>query len=207
MIYIQDTEYKKCGKQNFMFALFKCNNCGITKEYIKTKIIRKPNLVCKACTIKNHGNKIKTHGDSQNNTLYYVYKNMMARCYNVKIKNYNRYGGRGIKICDEWINSYENFREWALKNGYEYVGKNKGDAMSIDRIDVNGNYEPTNCQFIKNRVNSSKDSIRFSYSDSIAVKSIKSYFGFSNSKIGKIFNCGQTLISNTINNKIKLKGA
>jgi hypothetical protein len=50
------------------------------------------------------------------------------------------YGGRGIKVCDEWKNSYENFREWALSNGY-------ADNLTLDRINPNGNYEPSNCRW------------------------------------------------------------
>lgn len=205
MIYIKDTTYKFNRDQNYMYAIFKCNACGDEKEYPKTKMRNKENSLCRKCTDKAHGDKVKTHGDSQKNALYYVYRNMKARCCNKKIPNYHRYGGRGITVCDEWLSSYNNFKEWSLNNGYIYIGKSKGEAMSIDRIDVNGNYEPSNCQFIKNSINSSKDCIMFSKCDSIAIKSIKNYFGFSNSKIGKIFNCGQTLISNTINDKIKFK--
>ena len=71
--------------------------------------------------------------------LYYIWKGMRQRCMNPKCKNYPRYGGRGITICPEW-DDYENFYEWALSSGYN-------ESLTIDRINVNGNYEPNNCKW------------------------------------------------------------
>ncbi len=72
--------------------------------------------------------------------LHPVWRNMKGRCYNPKHEKYPVYGGRGIKICDEWRNSFQAFYDWAMTHGYQ-------DGLSIDRIDVNGNYEPSNCRF------------------------------------------------------------
>lgn len=72
--------------------------------------------------------------------LYSVLKGMKARCYDSKNKRYNRYGGRGIKICDEWKNNYDAFYEWGIKNGYKR-------GLSIDRINNDGDYEPQNCKW------------------------------------------------------------
>lgn len=76
------------------------------------------------------------HGQT-NTKLYHVWSGMKDRCYNPNQKSYKNYGGRGIKICDDWL-IFENFYVWATSNGYE-------EGLSIERQDVNGNYEPSNC--------------------------------------------------------------
>lgn len=84
-----------------------------------------------------------THGDSKQDSKYYrlhaIWRGMKARCSNQNTKAFPHYGGRGIKICDEW-QDYLNFKEWALSNGYD-------DSLSIDRINVDGDYEPSNCRW------------------------------------------------------------
>ena len=73
--------------------------------------------------------------------LYGIWKSMKSRCENPSWKPYLNYGGRGISVCSEWKDSFEAFREWSLEHGYA------GD-LELDRIDVNGNYEPSNCRWI-----------------------------------------------------------
>ena len=82
-----------------------------------------------------------------NKTLATILTAMKQRCYNVNADNYSRYGGRGIKVCDEWLADSDSFIIWATVNGYK-----KG--LQIDRIDTDGNYEPNNCRWVSNRVNS-----------------------------------------------------
>lgn len=69
---------------------------------------------------------------------------MKERCNNPNNKRYKNYGGKGIKVCEEWM-SFENFRDWSLQNGYD-------EGLTIDRIDCNGNYEPSNCRYVTTKV-------------------------------------------------------
>lgn len=83
--------------------------------------------------------------------IYRIWSNMKTRCFNKNRDSFYRYGGRGITVCDDWL-TFNNFYNWAIQNGYK-------DNLTLDRINVDGNYEPNNCRFItiqeqqKNRSN------------------------------------------------------
>ena len=131
---------------------FKCKcDCGIEK------IVRIDNVVSgesKSCgcyrkEIEKNRDKNKSKTRKRINTIWY---GMKKRCYNKECDHYKWYGEKGIKVCKEWLNSFECFYEWALNNGYS-------DNLTIDRIDIDKGYNPKNCRWVtlqeqaKNRSN------------------------------------------------------
>lgn len=125
---------KKCGVSAWVC---RCD-CG------KEKVVRTSLLV--NGTAQNCGcEPYKKHGliDTR---LYGVWTGMKRRCYEISDKYYKHYGGRGITVCDEWRNDFKSFYDWAMDNGYdENAPKGK---CTLDRINTNGNYEPSNCRWV-----------------------------------------------------------
>ncbi len=77
--------------------------------------------------------------------IHNIWRGMKIRCYDSNRPDYKHYGGRGIRMCTTWKNSFTAFYKWALKNGYD-------DSLTIDRIDVDGDYTPENCRWISLKV-------------------------------------------------------
>lgn len=133
--------------------LCRCD-CGNTKEVNASQLIKNGIVSC-GCrereTWKLFIERTTTHGMTDT-VLYGKYCGMKQRCYNPNSEHYNRYGGRGITMCEEWRDSFEAFRDWAYENGYD-ENKKKWE-QTIDRINPDGNYEPSNCRWVDRKTQS-----------------------------------------------------
>lgn len=129
---------RNSNKKRFKYYVkVKCdclNERFISLEYILKK--EKPSCGCTKYRTK-HG----ACSNGNRTALYKKYQDMVGRCYCSTHSGWEYYGKRGIQVCDEWKNNFENFKNWALNNGYE-------DGLTIERLDVNSDYKPSNCTWI-----------------------------------------------------------
>lgn len=121
-------------------ATWECKcDCGKKTIVPGNKLRSGHTTSCGCVRFSRIGEHNRTHGMT-NSRLYNIWSRMKARCNNPKEQYYYLYGGRGIKICDEWANSFELFYEWSIKNGYK-------ENLTIDRKNTNGDYCPSNCKW------------------------------------------------------------
>ena len=144
------TKNKKKG-DNHKYWMAKCD-CGNILYLKGNQIKNKSILSCRNCASKTHG---KT-----NTRLFNIWQSMKGRCYNKNNQDYYNYGQKGIIVCNEWKDNFIDFYNWAIDNGYN-------DNLSIDRIDVFGNYEPNNCRWADNitQANNKKNNTHYIYKD------------------------------------------
>lgn len=135
-------EFSHSNKNRIQYYRCKCD-CGNETITRKSNLLNGTTKSC-GCLQKEITLKIHFRHGLSHSRLYRIWKNMKQRCYNSKASRFEHYGGRGIKVCNEWHDDFMNFYNWAMENGYN-------DDLSIDRIDANGNYEPNNCRWISNK--------------------------------------------------------
>lgn len=138
------TVVSKDGNTKGGAALWHCIcDCGNSSSITGSDLRNGKSTRCRACSARD---RATTHGKSKTR-IYSIYKAMKTRCYNKKAASYDRYGGRGIEVCKEWLDSFDSFRLWAESNGYN-------DLLSIDRIDNNKGYYPSNCRWATHQTQS-----------------------------------------------------
>lgn len=151
-----------CGHK-YKVWLCKCD-CGTIKPVIQGCLRNSETKSCGCLQKELLSERQKTHGKT-NTSLYKAWCNMKSRCETKNRADFNDYGGRGIKVCPEW-EVYLNFEKWALENGYNEEKINGKNVLSLDRIDVNGDYCPDNCRWAtySQQANNKRNTRRFCYS-------------------------------------------
>lgn len=169
--------------------------CGNIKEYVVYQLITEKTKSCGCLKIELTRERFSTHGLSKSHPIYVVWKAMNQRCYYKNGRRYKDYGGRGVTVCEEWRN-FKAFYNWALSNGWM-----KG--LQIDRFpNNNGNYEPTNCRFVPNKINSRNT--RSNKMTDVKVNTAKNLFrlgAFTRLELAGIYNISPTTIGRILNNQ------
>jgi len=138
---------RKC--QAYWLCVCECGNEVVRRQdhLIRNMVSAEKANGCRICVSDTLRLK---HGDAKAgkiSRLFITWVNMRRRCSNPNVHNWTSYGGKGIRVCTEWESNYTAFKSWALSHGYT-------DELTIDRINPDGNYDPSNCRWITKSENS-----------------------------------------------------
>lgn len=185
-------EGSKCNRKFHKYRV-KCPICGKIFDTFEAKRIQ----MCKICGDKEAGKKRTIHG-MWKHRLYSIYQSCKQRCYNPNHRQYNIYGGQGVRMCDEWYNSFEAFAAWALNNGYKDTLELDKDYL-CEQLNIHPKiYSPQTCRWIPKSINAKsnfrQDSrSKLSYNDVKII--LKEYKTTSSAKeLAKRFNVDITTI-------------
>lgn len=144
------TVLEELPKRKHGARVYRCKcDCGNFKD-VRSDMLKSGKTKSCGCLHTKHGKR--------DTKIYHVFAEIKQRCYNKSSKSYPNYGERGIKVCDEWLNDFMTFYDWSVSHGYK-------EGLSIDRIDNNGNYDPSNCRWTdrKTQNNNRRNNTYISY--------------------------------------------
>ncbi len=153
------------GRGSKSLWLCKCD-CGNEKVILRNSLVSGNTKSCGCLERETKKTMHLKHGMAKTR-LWNIWCGIRDRCTRPNNHDFARYGGRGITICDEWKDDFQTFYDWAMSNGYS-------DDLTIDRIDVNGNYEPSNCRWAtrKEQSRNRNNTIKFSLGEIAEIEGI-----------------------------------
>lgn len=152
------TILEECKERKDRKKVYKCLcDCGNITNVVGTRL-RSGTIKSCGCLISETSKKIHTKHGKRNTKLYNIWVELKRKCYKSNRKDYKYYGARGIKVCDEWLNNFQAFYDWAVNNDYQ-------DGLTIDRINNDGNYTPDNCHWVdmKTQSNNRRSNVLLTY--------------------------------------------
>lgn len=178
----------KKDAKNRVLWICKCK-CGNTFERISKNLKYGRCVSCGCDAYERHRKSHITHGmsgggkSSKMARPYSIWRTVKARCTYPSVKEWKNYGGKGVKMCDEWNNDFLSFYEWALENGYS-------DDLTIDRIDNSKGYSPDNCRWVdyKTQENNRTNNTLIDYHGEILTLSqVQEISGLTKRKVEKLY--------------------
>lgn len=186
---INGERYKRDGKHLIVATC----ECGVVREYGYHQLLRGKIKSC-GCYRREFRTITAPHGKS-NHPLHTIWDNIKSRCNNPKSTYYNRYGGRGIKMCPQWSNDFKLFYDWAISNGWE-------NGLQIDRKDNDRGYNPENCRLVTSKINNrNRGNNKIDNDGVLYMRSLHKTGDYTLKELSEMFNISISQVSNITTNK------